>query len=93
MKSRLNLGLALLVIASAAMVLALAIWPGQAKDSERKVMDQRQAAQTTSARVKKPSSNASEAETVLRRFGNPPAEGDRPGLDGPKMQTKQIKMH
>ena len=93
MKSRWKLGLALLVIAAAAMVLGLAIWPGQANDSDRKVIDQRQATQTASARPKQPTSNASEADSVLRSFGNPPGERNRPGSDEPRMQTKQIKMH
>jgi hypothetical protein len=91
--SRLKIGLGLGVIAGAALLIAVAIWPRQSGESPRKVLEAPQGRESVVGREKKAASKLSESDAVLRSLGTLSGESDQAGSNGPRMQSKQIKMH
>jgi hypothetical protein len=90
--SRLKLALGV-VVASAAIMIAIAIWARHSSDSGFIAVEQGRPVDSGADREKKPLAQPSKTEAMLKSFGTLIDETNRAESNAPRMRTQQIKMH
>ncbi len=90
---RYKVALGMVLIAGAAIVIAMAIWARTPDASHRTAVELGRTAPSGAGGEKKPPVKASKPDAILKNFGKLPVEPEGGLSSGPRMQSKQIKMH
>jgi hypothetical protein len=88
--SRSKIALGAVVIAGAALLIAIAMWPRRLEKLQQKSTDP---IRRVVGKEENASAKSSKSDNVLQSFGKLSGEPDEPGSNSPRMQGKQIKMH